>query len=89
MQDTAYHVILFRRHESDLIGLAPIEAESAIAAVGEAQRLAQEVAGAIVIGRLIDSGTGKFEAMEIVFRTGDVPDALPDFAATGTAVSVP
>jgi hypothetical protein len=51
-------------------------AESEIAAVGEAQRLAQEVAGAIVIGRFADSGR-----FEIIFRTGDLPDTLPDFAA--------
>jgi hypothetical protein len=69
-------VILFHLEGGYLIGAAPMMAESEIAAVGEAQRLAQEVAGAIVIGRFADSGR-----FEIIFRTGDLPDTLPDFAA--------
>jgi hypothetical protein len=76
MQETTYYVILFHRDGGDLIGAAPMMAESEIAAVGEAQRLAQKVAGAIVIGRFADSGR-----FEIIFRTGDLPDTLPDFAA--------
>ena len=76
MRDITYHVILFRRHDGDLVGMAPISADSEIAAIGEAQRLVQEAAGAIVIGRLAD-GTAP-EAFEIIFKTGDVPDTLPD-----------
>jgi hypothetical protein len=36
MQEIAYYVILFRRQDGDLLGMAPIKAESEIAAVGEA-----------------------------------------------------
>jgi hypothetical protein len=69
MQETTYYVILFRRQDGDLIGMTPMTAESEIAAVGQAQFLAQEVAGAIVIGRFA-------ETIEIIFKTGEVPETL-------------
>ena len=76
MQETTYYVILFRRQDDDLIGMAPMKVESEIAAVGQAQFLAQEVAGAIVIGRIADGANA--DAIEIIFKTGEVPETLSD-----------
>ena len=76
MQETTYYVILFRREGDDLVGMAPIKAEREIAAVGEAQHLAQEAAGAIVIGRFADGA--KSAGIEIIFKTGEVPETLSD-----------
>jgi hypothetical protein len=36
-QETTYFVIRFRRHDGDLIGMAPIKAQSKIAAIGRRQ----------------------------------------------------
>jgi hypothetical protein len=77
MRDITYYVILFRRQAGALVAMAPIRADSEIAAVGEAQRLVQGVAGATVIGRLADGVAP--DAFEIIFKTGDVPDGVPDF----------
>jgi hypothetical protein len=74
MQETTYNVILFRRRDGDLIGITPTKAESEIAAVGEAQLLAQDVAGAI--GRIGDGANA--DAIEIFFKTGEVPETLSD-----------
>jgi hypothetical protein len=76
MRDITYYVILFRRQDGDLIGMAPMKAESEIAAVGEAQFLAQEVAGGMVIGRV--AGGANADAIEIIFKTGEVPETLSD-----------
>jgi hypothetical protein len=76
MQETTYYVILFRRQDGDLIGMMPMKAESEIAAVGQAQFLAQEVAGAFVIGRFADGA--KADGIEIIFKTGEVPETLSD-----------
>jgi hypothetical protein len=77
MQNTSYHVIVFHHDHGNLAGMAPIKFESEIAAVGEAQRLAQGAAGAIVLGRL-GSGDRHPGELEIIFKTGEVPDAVPD-----------
>ena len=76
MQETTYYVILFRREDGGLIGMEPMKAESEIAAVGQAQFLAQEVAGAMVIGCL--TGGADSDAIEIIFKTGEVPETLSD-----------
>ena len=76
MQEIAYYVILFRRQNGDLTAMAPITAESEVAAVGQAQFLVQEVAGAMVIGRI--AGGDNAEAIEIIFKTGEVPETLSD-----------
>jgi hypothetical protein len=74
MHDTAYQVIIFREQEGGLVAAAPISANSMTAAVGEAQRLAQDAAGALVT-RHVASSRGDDETIEIIFRTGDVPDS--------------
>jgi hypothetical protein len=61
-----------------MVGDAPIKAESTVAAIGEAQHRAQEAGGAIAFGR---SRSGEDEELEILFRTGDVPEGVPDFFA--------
>jgi hypothetical protein len=76
MREITYYVILLRREGGDLIGMTPIKAESEIAAIGEAQHLAQEAAGAIVIGRIADGANA--DAIEIIFKTGEVPETLSD-----------
>jgi hypothetical protein len=80
MQETTYYVILFRRQDGELIGTAPMKAESETAAVGQAQFLAQEVAGAVVIGRLTDGADATADAFEILFKTGEVPEDLSDLS---------
>jgi len=74
MTDTDYYVTLFRRKDGGLVGAAPLKMDDAIAAIGEAQHRAQEVSGAIVFGV---TGRGEEQAIEILFRTGDVPDDIP------------
>jgi hypothetical protein len=76
MTETEYYVALFHHEGDRLVGAAPIKAESTVAAIGEAQRRAQGVGGAIAFGR-----SGEDEELEILFRTGDVPDGVPDFFA--------
>jgi len=73
MADT-YYALPFRWRGGKLIGDAPIRLDDYIAAIGEAQRLAQERAGAIVFARTRDRD-GK--NVEIIFKTGDVPDTVP------------
>lgn len=70
-----YYVVLFRREGDRLVGAAPIKFEDAVAAIGEAQHRAQETGGAIVFAR---GGSGDDQELEIVFRTGDVPEGVPD-----------
>jgi hypothetical protein len=78
MTETEYYVTLFHRDGDLLVGATPIKAESTVAAIGEAQHRAQEVGGAIAFGC---SRSGEDEELEILFRTGDVPDGVPDFFA--------
>jgi hypothetical protein len=79
--DIAYYVALFHREGDRLVGAAPIRMDDAIAAIGEAQHRAQETGGAIVFAC---GGTEDNEELEILFRTGDVPDGVPDFFASRT-----
>ena len=81
MTETEYYVALFHHEGDRLIGEAPIKADSTLAAIGEAQHRAQEVGGAIAFGCSRD---GEDEELEILFRTGDVPDGVPDFFAERT-----
>lgn len=76
MADTDYYVTLFRLEGDALIGAAPLKMDDTIAAIGEAQHRAQEVAGAIAFGV---TGSDAGPAIEILFRTGDVPDGVPTF----------
>ena len=78
MTDIDYYVALFHREGDALVGAAPIKMDSTVAAVGEAQHRAQETGGAIAFGCSRD---GEDEELEILFRTGDVPDGVPDFFA--------
>jgi len=72
--DTRYYALLFRRRGGRLVGDAPIRLDDSIAAIGEAQRLAQERAGAIVFARTRDRYGRN---VEIIFKTGEVPDEVP------------
>lgn len=73
-----YFVVLYRRQDDRRIAARPVRMDSMIAAVGAAQHLAQEAAGALVFAR----GVGRRGAeIEIVFRTGDVPEGVPDVAS--------
>lgn len=72
--DTDYYVTLFRRQGAGLVGAAPLRMDDTLAAIGEAQHRAQEVAGAIAFGV---TGSDAEQAIEILFRTGDVPDEVP------------
>jgi hypothetical protein len=78
MTEIEYYVALFHHEGDRLVGQAPIKADSTVAAIGEAQHRAQEVGGAIVFGC---SRSGEDEELEILFRTGDVPDGVPEFFA--------
>lgn len=78
MLDTNYYVILFHRQKGDLIGTAPIKVPDYIAAIGESQSRVQEAAGAVAFGRTCDSDIGTYEDIEIIFKTGEVPDSVPD-----------
>jgi hypothetical protein len=71
-----YYVALFHRRGDGLVAAAPTKSESMITAIGAAQHQAQEAAGAIAFGL---SGTGDTQELEILFRTGDVPDGVPNF----------
>lgn len=81
MHELAYELILFDRHAGGVRATARLNFENQIAAVGEAQRLAQEAAGAVVIGRLNKGDAGQGGEMEIIFRTGEGPERLLDFIA--------
>src|SRR5882724_10405026 len=72
--DTDYHVVLFHHKDDGLVGSARVKTDSMIAAIGEAQHRAQESAGAIAFAF---SGTRKNQELEILFRTGHVPDGIP------------
>ena len=72
--DTDYYVTLFRRQGDGLVGVAPLRMDDTLAAIGEAQHRAQEVAGAIAFGV---TGSDAGQAIEILFRTGDVPNEVP------------
>lgn len=76
--DIAYYVVLFHREGDRLVGAAPIKMPDTIAAIGEAQHRAQETGGAIAFAC---GGAEDDEELEILFRTGDVPDGVPDFFA--------
>ena len=52
----------------------PSGSTTIIAAIGEAQRLAQERAGVVVFARTRDHDGRN---VEIIFKTGDVPDDVP------------
>jgi len=71
MIDTSYYALPFRRRGGKLVGEAPIRLGNYIAAIGAAQRLAQERAGAIVLARARDRDGRN---VEIIFKTGEVPD---------------
>ncbi|MBV8836742.1 MAG: hypothetical protein JO000_09395 [Alphaproteobacteria bacterium] len=58
-----------------LLGDAPIRLADYLAAIGEAQRLAQERAGAIVFARTRDRDGRN---VEVIFKTGEVPDEVPE-----------
>ena len=73
MKRTTYSVLVFRRRGRKLVGMPPTKAHDYIAAIGEAQLRAQDAAGALVFAR---TGPAKSD-VEIIFRTGDVPDELP------------
>jgi hypothetical protein len=75
MADATYHVLLFHRRGDELVASDPMRESDYIGAIGEAQRQAQEAAGAIVFAR---TGAG---GIEIIFRTGEVPDAIPGITA--------
>lgn len=74
MMDTEYYVTLFRREGESLVGAAPVRMDDTIAAIGEAQHRAQEAAGAFAFGV---SRSNEEPAIEILFRTGEVPDGVP------------
>jgi hypothetical protein len=72
---TDYYVMLFYREDESLVGSARIKMDSMIAAIGEAQHRAQAAVGAIAFGL---SDTPENQELEILFRTGDVPDDTPN-----------
>ena len=71
-----YHVVLFHRQNGNLVSAASLQMEDYIAAIGEAQLRAQEAAGALVFA-CSGSGTDECDEIEIIFKTGDVPDTVP------------
>lgn len=71
----SYYTLPFRRRGGKLVGDAPIRLDDYIAAIGEAQRLAQERAGAIVFARTRDRDGRN---VEVIFKTGEVPDEVPE-----------
>jgi hypothetical protein len=74
MATATYHVVLFHHRGNHLVASDPMEASDYIGAIGEAQRQAQEAGGAIVFAR---TGSGE---IEIIFRTGDLPETIPGIA---------
>ena len=74
MIETTYYAVPFRRRAGKLVGEAPIRLGDYLAAIGEAQRLAQERASAMVFARTRDRDGRN---VEIIFKTGDVPDEVP------------
>jgi hypothetical protein len=77
MASTNYNVVIFHRRRGKLVGAPPIKASDYIAAIGEAQLRVQDAAGALVFAR-----NGKSE-IEIIFKTGDVPDDVPGVYDSG------
>jgi len=71
-----YYVMLFQCRGGDLVSAASLRMDDYIAAIGEAQLRAQEAAGALVFA-CSESGTDERDEIEIIFKTGDVPDTVP------------
>ena len=71
-----YRVVLFHRQNGDFVSAASRQMDDYIAAIGEAQLRAQEAAGALVFA-CSGSGTDECEEIEIIYKTGDVPDTVP------------
>jgi hypothetical protein len=76
MPDASYFVRLFERRDHDLVAGPPIDASDYVAAIGEAQRRAQEAAGAIVFACTRDQDTGSCSDVQIIIKIGEVPEDL-------------
>jgi hypothetical protein len=74
MADISYFVRLFERNGDRLVVSSLIEASDYLAAIGEAMRRAQEVAGAFVFAGIRSGKT--WSDIQIILKIGDVPDTF-------------
>jgi hypothetical protein len=79
MANVTYYVALAfeKTEEGDLVALDPTEAQSSTQAVSRARALAITKAGAVAFSRTGDPDIGEFADAVLLFKSGEVPDALP------------
>ncbi len=81
MASVTYFVVLpfFRTSEGDLVADEAIEAPSANAARGQAERVARAKGGAVAFSRTGDPALGEFEDAILPGRYGEVPEDIAEF----------
>jgi hypothetical protein len=79
MGNVTYYVALAfeKTEEGDLVALDPMEAQSSTQAISRARTLAATKAGAVAFSRTGDPDIGEFADAVLLFKAGEVPDALP------------
>jgi hypothetical protein len=66
-----------RSEDGDLVAMDPMESQSSTQAVSRARVLAVTKAGAVAFPRRGDPDIGEFADAVVLFKAGEVPDALP------------
>jgi hypothetical protein len=78
MSNITYYVSMgfTRNEEGDLVGLDPVESQTASVAISKAKSLAAKNAGGVAFSRTGDPNVGEFEAANVLWQGGEVPGDL-------------